>query len=493
MKQRIILRADANAQIATGHVFRLLALAEILKTTYEVLFCTQTTNEELLSTISSQVDQIIMIPERFEYCSPSEKELIAEIPFDLQDIIHKDDIVVTDGYWFRENYQQAIKKQGAKLVMIDDFANQHFYADAVINHAPGVTKDIYRGEPHTKYYLGLPYALIRKEFFEQAKPNQPRNAKTVFIAFGGSDPYGLSVKYTEYLLEQTDFQIHLVSTHLHKQTMLDRISQLKKLFSERLKIYNNLNAKELIYVLDNCIYAVVPSSTILYECLSRGLKCITGYYTQNQEAIFNGFLEKGVIFNVGNFLNPNKALSYLKNNDLANFKIEQSSIIDGYSCKRLKLIFDLLSNENMINIRLSKFEEMNLYYHWANDKEVRTNSFNQNTIEFNRHKLWFEKKLVSECSKLFYVESSGIPIGQIRFDKDDNGYWKIDYSVDSKFRGMGFGSVLVEKGVNCLKNIEYEVKIKAEVKTDNIASIRVFRKMNFHETTKGNAIYFTKN
>jgi spore coat polysaccharide biosynthesis protein SpsF len=99
----------------------------------------------------------------------------------------------------------------------------------------------------------------------------------------------------------------------------------------------------------------------------------------------------------------------------------------------------------------------------------------------------------NERAKLFFLESFGIPIGQIRFDKDDDGYWEIDYSVDSKFRGMGFGSVLVEKGLYCLKKVEYGVKLKAQVKAENIASIRVFRKIKFHEIAIGDAFLFTMN
>ena len=306
MNQRIILRADANEYIATGHVYRLLALAEILKPNYEVLFCTQTNNQQILDNINSQVHQLIQLTEQFEYCLPSDKEPDAEIPFDLQHILQKDDIVITDGYWFGKNYQQNIKVIGAKLIMIDDFANQYFYADALINHAPGLNQNLYKGENYTKYYLGLSYALIRKAFFEQAKTNHTKNSNAVFIAFGGSDPYGLSMKYTGYLLKHTSFDIHLLSSNLFSPTLLTEINQLKQPFGQRLNIYNNLSANELILVLDKCNYAIVPSSTILYECLARGLKCITGYYTENQLFIYNGFVQEKYCIGLGDFRKHNE-------------------------------------------------------------------------------------------------------------------------------------------------------------------------------------------
>ena len=306
MNQRIILRADANEYIATGHVYRLLALAEILKPNYEVLFCTQTKNKQLLDNINSQVHQLIQLTELFEYCLPGEKETDAEIPFDLHLIIKKEDIVILDGYWFGKKYQQNIKAIGAKLIMIDDFANQYFYADAVINHAPGLTQHIYKGEPYTQYYLGLSYALIRKAFFELPQPQLIKNTNTIFIAFGGSDPYCLSAKYAEYLLKHTTFDVHLLSSNLFSPTLLAEINLLKQLFGHRLNLYNNLSANEFIPVLDKCTFAIVPSSTILFECMARGLNCLTGYYTENQLFIYNGFVQEKYCIGLGDFRKHNE-------------------------------------------------------------------------------------------------------------------------------------------------------------------------------------------
>ncbi len=338
LKKRIILRADANTQIGTGHVFRLLALAEMLSPTFEVLFCTQTNNQQILDTISSQVDKLIKLPGQFEYCLPSVKELNAEIAFDLKDIIKENDIVVTDGYWFRENYQLSIKKLGAKLLMIDDFANQYFYADAVINHAPGLSVDLYQGEPYTRYYLGLSYALIRKAFFEQPRQDGLISANAVFIAFGGSDPCGLSVKYTEYLLKHTAHRVHLLYSKLFQQNILQQINLLKKQFAKRLSISNNLQAKELILVLDNCHYAIVPSSTILFECLARRLKCITGHYTENQVMAYSGFIHEKYCVGLGDFrIHEQHTLPmfFQKADDVSNeFSVINSS----------KNIFDMIDN-----------------------------------------------------------------------------------------------------------------------------------------------------
>lgn len=302
---KLILRADANETIATGHVYRLLALAELLKPQFEIWFCTQSNNTQLLENIRSQVDKLIQLPHQFEYCLPADKELDAEIPFDLEEIVNTNDIVVLDGYWFREKYQLAIKQRGAKLVMIDDFANQYFYADAVINHAPGIKVSRYKGEPHTQYFLGLNYALIRKAFFGPKSNDIKPVDKTVFISFGGSDPYELSVRYTKAILEQTTFKVHLLTSKLFKEDSITALNKLASAYPNKLSIHGNVNALDLKNILDTCTNAIVPASTILFECVARGLKCISGYYTANQNMIYSGFLNEQIIIGIDDMIGFN--------------------------------------------------------------------------------------------------------------------------------------------------------------------------------------------
>ena len=300
--KKIILRADANETIATGHVYRLLALAELLKPQFEIWFCTQSTNKQLLETIYSQVDKLIQLPHQFEYCLPTDKELDAEIPFDLEAIVNANDIVVLDGYWFREKFQLAVKRLGAKLVMIDDFANQHFYADAVINHAPGTSVSSYKGESYTQYFLGLNYTLIRKAFIEPRSNDIKPIKKTIFISFGGSDPCELSVKYTKAILEQKNYTVYLLTSKLFKDDSITALNKLALTYPNQLTLLGNVNALELKNILDSCTHAIVPASTILFECVVRGLKCISGYYTANQNMIYSGFLHEQMIIGIDDMI-----------------------------------------------------------------------------------------------------------------------------------------------------------------------------------------------
>ncbi len=293
----MILRADGNEKIGAGHIFRLLALAEMINTEFEVWFVTNTTDEFILNTISKYVSKVIITNQDFLYSNPNERKDNSEIPFDLIDNLSKDDIVVLDGYWFGNNYQKNVKSMGCKLIMIDDFANQHYFSDVIINHAPGVLPSSYKTEKYTKLYLGIEFALIRSVFFEPQ--NENKLGSEFFICFGASDSNYLSLKYLLVLLENTNYNIHVLTTSLFSGDHLEELKRIQNKYHIRVYLYQDLAENPLKNLLDRCDYALVPSSTILLESISRGLKCITGFYTLNQLNIYNGFVNEHLALGLG--------------------------------------------------------------------------------------------------------------------------------------------------------------------------------------------------
>ena len=55
----------------------------------------------------------------------------------------------------------------------------------------------------------------------------------------------------------------------------------------------------------------------------------------------------------------------------------------------------------------------------------------------------------------------------------------IDYSVDSRFRKMGFGNIILQKAFNQIKLENKAIFYKAEVKKENVASAKIFQKIGF--------------
>lgn len=139
-----------------------------------------------------------------------------------------------------------------------------------------------------------------------------------------------------------------------------------------------------------------------------------------------------------------------------------------------------------LSLRKATKEDCALFFEWANDDIVRNNSFHTEKIKWESHIVWFNNRLNSEQHKLYVLMNHDYPVGQIRLDKE-NDYWLIDYSIDKKHRGKGWGRKLI----GLLSNIDIH-PIKACVKIDNISSVRAFQYNSFavkEGMMKGEKVY----
>ncbi|MDT0644231.1 GNAT family N-acetyltransferase [Zunongwangia sp. F363] len=130
-----------------------------------------------------------------------------------------------------------------------------------------------------------------------------------------------------------------------------------------------------------------------------------------------------------------------------------------------------------MKLQLRKVEEKDclLLFKWINDPEVRKNALTPKEIGWEEHQEWFSNRTRSENTKLYILENEAEPVGQIRFDWE-NDYWKISYSVEKNSRGQGLGTKILELGLN-----KIDGKVKAWVKADNPKSKKIFEKLGFHQ------------
>jgi RimJ/RimL family protein N-acetyltransferase len=131
-----------------------------------------------------------------------------------------------------------------------------------------------------------------------------------------------------------------------------------------------------------------------------------------------------------------------------------------------------------LKFRKAKANDVDLYFNWANDKDVRQNSFDDGQILYGNHLNWFKLKLTSEKTQLYIFEVLDKPVGQVRIDLVD-GYWEIDYSVDACYRGLGVGKAMITQLIEKSFNLDLKLPLRAIVKSLNIASQRVFEQLGF--------------
>ena len=106
----------------------------------------------------------------------------------------------------------------------------------------------------------------------------------------------------------------------------------------------------------------------------------------------------------------------------------------------------MLFGDFSMSIHFKRVQEKHcdLIFTWANDAEVRKNSFNPTTIAYDTHCKWFESQIASENNAFLLVMLQNNPVGQIRVEFEEN-IGIINYSVDKSYRKRGFGTLILKE------------------------------------------------
>ena len=193
----LMIRADANVAIATGHAMRCLALAQAWQDTGgRAVFAMAESVPAIDARIAAEKIQTININES---------------PGSLADATRTADLasgcnaawIVADGYHFGSEYQHRVKNSAVKLLFLDDNGRAGNYAaDFVLDSNPHANESLYaKREAYTRLLLGPGYALLRREFracrdWKRAIPDLGRK---VLVTLGGSDPDNVTLSIIEGL------------------------------------------------------------------------------------------------------------------------------------------------------------------------------------------------------------------------------------------------------------------------------------------------------
>ena len=120
-----------------------------------------------------------------------------------------------------------------------------------------------------------------------------------------------------------------------------------------------------------------------------------------------------------------------------------------------------------------------LIWTWRNDSVTRRMSRNSDVISWDSHKAWYAK-VVSNSKQVLLIEYIGdAPACMIRFDSIEKDTAEISFNLNPTLRGKGLGkSVLMEACNYWFRSLHLE-GIYAEVKPENIASIKILEAVGF--------------
>lgn len=133
-------------------------------------------------------------------------------------------------------------------------------------------------------------------------------------------------------------------------------------------------------------------------------------------------------------------------------------------------------------LRQATYNDIDLLYQWANDKDVRKYSFSSHYITYKEHKDWYSQVLQRADTKQYIFLHNGKPIGQIRITVQ-KGIGEISYSICKDYRGMGYGKKLLHLIKEQVKKDFPEIqRLQGKVKQENVGSQLAFQHTGFKKS-----------
>jgi RimJ/RimL family protein N-acetyltransferase len=134
----------------------------------------------------------------------------------------------------------------------------------------------------------------------------------------------------------------------------------------------------------------------------------------------------------------------------------------------------------MLNFRKPTLNDIELFFNWANDPEVRKQSYDSEQIKLSTHIKWFETVINSDIFKIYvFQDYNKKNIGQVRIQKQNESEAVISISIDLNHRGKGYAKEMLKLASDDFLELNSGLLINAYIKENNLSSKYSFEKAGF--------------
>ena len=192
---KLLIRADANNFIATGHVMRCISIARAaIKKVHEVKFVVADLDSELL--LKKYGMTYICLHTTWNNMDEEIDKVSGVISSE------KPDCVLVDSYYVTEKYLSALRLL-CKVAYIDDLDKFVYPCDILICYANYYKKFHYEEKyPRTtQLLLGGDYAPLREEYSDINCKTINKKVKDVLIMSGGTDRFSFIKNFLRTIVD----------------------------------------------------------------------------------------------------------------------------------------------------------------------------------------------------------------------------------------------------------------------------------------------------
>jgi UDP-2,4-diacetamido-2,4,6-trideoxy-beta-L-altropyranose hydrolase len=500
----IAFRTDASLLIGMGHVTRCLTLAEALRDQgAKILFVCREHDGHLCDLISSHDFEVARLPlsrhkeaESTTWLGATWQEDAKNTREVLESWNAKLDWLVVDHYQLDRRWEGVLRPMVEHIMVIDDLADRTHDCDLLLDQNLVAGKD-------TRYtdkvpascilLLGPKYALLQPDYavLHDRIPPRVGPIRRILIFFSGADSENLTGKTLSAFLSlhKPEIQVDVIVTSSNPF-----IKEIRQQVAEYDNIYLYSDLPTLAPLMAKADLAIGAGGTTSWERLCLGLPTLVITLAENQVPIADSLERREMIRWLGHYNEVSNTQIYLSIKQLVEDGIEREwskrclELVDGRGINRVCSAMTVDSLTPLCVRRALKKDEV-LLLEWANDPVTRQNAFNVEYISEEAHKKWFQDRLSTPDSCIIYIVESKadeVPIGQVRFERNRNNVWEIDYVLSPIYRGRGLGKALLGKALDEMSVDNPQTLIIGKVKESNIPSRRVFEALGFQLSGENN-------
>ena len=311
----VLIRADGNERIGSGHIMRTKSIANELKGFgAKVLYALA---DERGKRLINNEFQSVVLSSNYE-CLDDEINALSSVVKE-----QKIKLILLDSYFVTPKYFKELKKL-AKVAYIDDLDAFAYECEALINYSAFFDKNEYKARQNLakKHFLGSEFAPLRAEFGSTQKSSKNTQKKQVLLTTGNTDLLGIMPRLLEAFLsdeslKNLEFLAISGAFNEHENKLLALSAKYKNI-----KVLKN--PENMAQIMAEADFVLSAGGSTLYELASLAKAVICFSIAANQNNI-KSWAEAGAMLYAGDA------------------KADSHSVV----AKSLNLLKSLLNDENL--------------------------------------------------------------------------------------------------------------------------------------------------
>lgn len=515
MIMHIAIRADASANMGTGHLRRCISLAHAL----DGLDCRISIVCRRLDDVAAKVLRDVawdifwldqpQDPTDVEIdasCDPPHSQW-AGVTWSqdaTETIGHlaglKPDWMVIDHYAFDARWHDQVRDQlGCRVLVIDDLADRSLSADALLDQNFAYDHrtryaNVLRGKPFQMF--GPRYALLGPAYRKARRYAMHDTVRSIGIFMGGTDPGGISSLILNVCREEAGFkgEIEVVSSSASAA-----VDELTKACMSAGNTRLTLDEPDLSDFFQRHDLHIGAGGGATWERCCIGPPTIAVPVASNQAGVVGalariGALRLASMRNCGvHLVLPGSATApdlgtemvALMRSGKARSALSEcaKTLVDGLGALRVAL---MLLRDTM-TLRPARTDDAALLHAWRNHPTTREVSGNPTSISLAQHEAWLQQTIDAPDRFLFIALVGETPVGSIRFDQKQNTF-TVSLYLNPDLMGLGLGSRMLETGELELQHRHGDMLLEANVIAGNKISQSLFSRSGY----TGGPLHYSK-